>query len=739
MSQPSNKENSSPGMDFTAPVGYVVNNHEGEAKSYQHNIITQSFQIGAEKITEFFTTVWRQIQGNTHDKSNTKIQLVEQRERIFVAEIIQEKLRNNEKIDELIPYFQLQQNERFHENNNQLKLQELHQQERTSNELHELIREGNQTDRERLQDEKASQLQNFKFELARAEREEEIISVQKKANKIQQETNKIKKEYYDKHLDYLVQWKNEQIQHQQKQYQVNWDIQNWQSILSPEDTKRFFQECQNKNEVSVLWSPPRIDSSSPFNLHNLKEDIRYHLQAFLQKNYNENSNCIANSYNIFRSSLEDMEARKLAKDLQPHCAIIIHSSITDKNVYLRITFAGEHIPIPPWCWKEFKEKLEKAGKSSDEAVDIVRDFIVIFYKILSGSFVDLYYLSINEFHEPRLSAIKSEIVQLPFEQYFENYLTGLTKIHNQISANNYNKFGKECLSNEKYPIALSAFEKAINLHPNFFEAWNNKGKTQCCLTTYEEAIQSYKKTIELKPNFFVPWQNKGFAESKLALYEEAIQSYKKAIELYPNFPETGYCHANALLKLTLNESNIGLCNDIVARVDEAIAIHKKASQNKLELSKDIRQEFLLDLYEISNLLFKQRDFNSVLKIYKELAKNEADLSAFISQRNLVIFWRRRGRILFKCKNYQSSVDSYIEAIKLKPQNHKLWLLKGIADFHNGSILDSLSSVTKAMALRPYFYRKRATKKIFFVINSAIYVIQQIIVNFKELFKLLKEY
>ena len=729
MSQPSDKETSSTDMRFEAPVAHVTNHHEGDVKNYQHNLVTQTFQMGAEKITEFFAVVWRQIaQQIIPEKSNTDIQLIEVRERILTAEIIREKLRNNENLDELTSYLQLQQNEKFQEINKQLKIQELQQQERIYQERHELIREGHEIERERLRIEKESLIQQFIIEAKKAEREEEIISLQKEAIKW-------KKQYSDKYIDYLNQWRTEQIQHQREQNQVNWDIQNWQSILSPEETKQFFKELQNKNEVSVLWSPPKISSNSPFNLDDVKPEIDYQLQDFLQRNYN--NNCTASCHCVFRSPLEDMEARKLAKDLQPHCAILIHSSITDKDFYLKITFAGEQCPIPPWHWEQFKEKLEREGKSSKEAVYIIRKLIVLIYKIVSGFFVDLYYLNVNEFHEPRLSAVKSEIDHGFSEQWIEFYLTLLTKIQNKISANKFNEFGEKLFLNTEYVTALLAFEKAISLQPDFFEAWNNKGKTQCQLRMYEEAIQSFVKATELKSDFLDAWQNKGFAESKLMRYDHAIQSYTKAIELYPDFPEALYQYANTLLKLTLNDFSISSCNDI-ARVDEAIASHQKAFQIKPELSKYVKQEFLEDLYKISCLLYQRKNYSDALKIYNELAINEADLPALLSQQTLVNYWRKRGYILLENKEYQLSVNSYIRAIQLQPKNHKLWLLKGVAHFQNGDVIESLSSLIKALMLKPSFYKKRAEKIIILSSKPITNIMYQVIANFKELISLLKE-
>jgi len=54
------------------------------------------------------------------------------------------------------------------------------------------------------------------------------------------------------------------------------------------------------------------------------------------------------------------------------------------------------------------------------------------------------------------------------------------------------------------------------------------------LQRYEEALASYDKAIEIKPDNYYAWQNRGSALGYLQRYEEAIASYKKVIEIKPD-------------------------------------------------------------------------------------------------------------------------------------------------------------------------------------------------------------
>jgi Flp pilus assembly protein TadD len=53
----------------------------------------------------------------------------------------------------------------------------------------------------------------------------------------------------------------------------------------------------------------------------------------------------------------------------------------------------------------------------------------------------------------------------------------------------------------------------------------------------EEAIASYDKALEIKPDFHEAWNNRGIALGNLGRWEEAIASLDKALEIKPDLHE----------------------------------------------------------------------------------------------------------------------------------------------------------------------------------------------------------
>ena len=124
----------------------------------------------------------------------------------------------------------------------------------------------------------------------------------------------------------------------------------------------------------------------------------------------------------------------------------------------------------------------------------------------------------------------------------------------------------DLLSSGKYDEALQAYDKAIEINPNYVDTWNTKGNVLYCLARYDEALQAYDKAIEINPNNAIYYYNEGGALNKLGKYDEALQAYDKAIDIDPNYADVWNDKANALYGL--------------ARYDEALQAYNKSIELK---------------------------------------------------------------------------------------------------------------------------------------------------------------
>jgi tetratricopeptide (TPR) repeat protein len=91
-----------------------------------------------------------------------------------------------------------------------------------------------------------------------------------------------------------------------------------------------------------------------------------------------------------------------------------------------------------------------------------------------------------------------------------------------------------------YNLALKSFEKAIELKPDYVEAWNSKGVALSRLGKHYEAILSFEMALRIRSDFYKAYYNKGTTLAKIGRHEEAIKCFHKAIELNPNHTSSWY-------------------------------------------------------------------------------------------------------------------------------------------------------------------------------------------------------
>ena len=85
--------------------------------------------------------------------------------------------------------------------------------------------------------------------------------------------------------------------------------------------------------------------------------------------------------------------------------------------------------------------------------------------------------------------------------------------------------------------AADAYQQAISLRPNFFEAYGNLGTILQRQGKLESAIQSYQKGLSINPQDARGHFNLGTALRDTGNLPAAIENYKKAITLFPNYTD----------------------------------------------------------------------------------------------------------------------------------------------------------------------------------------------------------
>jgi len=115
-----------------------------------------------------------------------------------------------------------------------------------------------------------------------------------------------------------------------------------------------------------------------------------------------------------------------------------------------------------------------------------------------------------------------------------------------------------------YSEAITHGNKAIELRPNFSEAYNNLGTFYLMLGKWDLAIQCFARaldnTVYATPHF--AYNNLGFAYHKKGDFRKAVASYLKAIQARPSFSRAHH--------------NLGITYEAMKQWDDAVKAYKES-------------------------------------------------------------------------------------------------------------------------------------------------------------------
>jgi tetratricopeptide (TPR) repeat protein len=104
-------------------------------------------------------------------------------------------------------------------------------------------------------------------------------------------------------------------------------------------------------------------------------------------------------------------------------------------------------------------------------------------------------------------------------------------------AHAFRVLGVYLVRTEKYGEALMAFNRAIELNPNYKDAIAQRGLTYSLMKKYDEALFDFNQAIDLDPNHERAIAYRGITYRLMEKYDEALFNFNRAIELNPNNDE----------------------------------------------------------------------------------------------------------------------------------------------------------------------------------------------------------
>ena len=257
----------------------------------------------------------------------------------------------------------------------------------------------------------------------------------------------------------------------------------------------------------------------------------------------------------------------------------------------------------------------------------------------------------------------------------------------------YNNRGNALRQLGRQQEALDSFDKALQLKPDFAEAYNNRGLALRELGRMQEALDSYDKALQFNPRYTETHNNRGITLWDMGRLEKACDSFSRALQLNPEYAEAYNNRGNTLQKL-------GRSNDALDSYDKALQINPRyteAHNNQgLALHELGRMQEALDSFDKALQLkpdFAEAHNNRGLAL-RELGQLEKSLDSFDNALQFdpqcVNTCYNRGNVLRKLGRLQEALDSFDKALQLKPD---------LAEAHNnrGLVLQDMIRLEEAEA------------------------------------------
>jgi tetratricopeptide (TPR) repeat protein len=243
-----------------------------------------------------------------------------------------------------------------------------------------------------------------------------------------------------------------------------------------------------------------------------------------------------------------------------------------------------------------------------------------------------------------------------------------------VTVNNFlihNNLGVTLMRQGKDQEAMIHYRKALEIKPNYADAYYNMGSVLMRQGKDQEALAHFLQALWLKPEKAETHNELGFILTKQGKLEEAIAHFAQAVHINPNDEEARYnlgtvllrrgraqeaiIHFNRALQINPKDTrvhiNLGLALAAQGKIEEALAHHQQAIQ--------ISPENPDAYYNLATLLAEQgRDQEALSHFNQTLRLNPGDVQAHYQM----------GVILFRHGKNEEAMAHLAEAIRISPND-----------------------------------------------------------------------
>ena len=306
-------------------------------------------------------------------------------------------------------------------------------------------------------------------------------------------------------------------------------------------------------------------------------------------------------------------------------------------------------------------------------------------------------------------------LKLPMLNYLQKYhnistetiyndLHGFIRIQD-IHHKAYEAFyrGFSAMDKGDFDKAIKDFTTAIEIKPDFFGAYNNRGNAYSRKGDFDKAIQDLTTAIEIKPDYAEAYYNRGIDYVEKHDFDTAIQDFTTTIEIKPDYATAYYCRGIAYgekrdfdtaiqnydtaIKIKPDYAT-AYCNRGVAYVEKRD--FDTAIQN-YDTAIKIKPDFAEAYHGRGVAYVEKRDFDKAIQDFTAAIELKPDFAEV---------YCNRGNAYGAKRDFDTAIQDFTAAIELKPDFAEAYYNRGIAYRRKGDFDKTIQDITTAIEIKP---------------------------------------
>ncbi len=289
-------------------------------------------------------------------------------------------------------------------------------------------------------------------------------------------------------------------------------------------------------------------------------------------------------------------------------------------------------------------------------------------------------------------------------------MTGMASVdrwQNFMTASQFYDRGLSSSLDRDYERALDLYYRAIEVAPNYQQAWKGKADVLQQLKRYDEAKIAYQKAVSLQSNDWQAWLGLGRVLQKSGEELAAIEAFKKVTALQPQDTENLQILAELQFKL-------GEYKEAVSSFEKLLSLEPNNAkiwyQKGYALQNLQEYKSALIAYD-SSLVIQPKDYqvwyqrgNVLMNLKQYRVAEQSYRKSVIYKPNFDRAWYSRAMALCYLKDYRKAIYAFDHAIKIKSNHYQAWYHRGWANHQLKKYQEAISNYNKAIKYKSNYDR-----------------------------------